>query len=182
MTTLRKLHEELDITQRLSLYVKNQNKKYKPNEPFTADGELSKTMETLIRVNTLGKLGRHMEQAKVMSAATYRSTERAVRLSGLISEKAALESKLKAAEEKAQRAEKIVNNANMRDYIIELYRASSLARELAPTTKSLPEDAEKMAKKYTGSAFDYLNYYTIAEILEKEAKKLITYLKQKEGK
>lgn len=62
MTTLRKLHEELNITQRLSLYVKNQNKKYKPNEPFTADAELSKTMETLIRINTLGKLGRHMEQ------------------------------------------------------------------------------------------------------------------------
>lgn len=182
MTTLRKLHEELNITQRLSLYVKNQNKKYKPNEPFTADGELSKTMETLIRINTLGKLGRHMEQAKVMSAAAYKSTERAVRLSGLISEKEVLESKLKAAEEKAQRAEKIVNNANMRDYIIELYRSSSLARELAPTTKQLPEDVEKIAKKYTGSAFDYLNYYTIAEILEKEAMKLIAYLKQKEGK
>ena len=57
MTTLRELHEELNITQRLSLYIKNQNKKYKPNEPFTADGDLSKTMETLIRINTLGKLG-----------------------------------------------------------------------------------------------------------------------------
>jgi hypothetical protein len=39
---LRKLHEELNITQRLSLYVKNQNKKYKPSEAFTADGELSR--------------------------------------------------------------------------------------------------------------------------------------------
>lgn len=182
MTTLRELHEELNITQRLSLYIKNQNKKYKPNEPFTADSELSKTMETLIRINTLGKLGRHMEQAKVMSAATNDNCNLNKRLSVAFSENHKLSTKLKAAEEKAQRAEKIVNNANMRDYIIELYRTSSFARELAPTTKSLPEDAEKMAKKYTGSAFDYLNYYTIAEILEKEAKKLITYLEQKEGK
>lgn len=180
MTTLRQLHEELNITQRLSLYVKNQNKKYKPNEPFTADGELSKTMETLIRINTLGKLGRHTDQVKVMSKASV--TEANVKLSKAISENTVLYNKLCTAEEKARRAEKIVNNANMRDYIIELYRASSLARELAPTTKSLPEDVEKTAKKYTGSAFEYLNYYTIAEILEKEAKKLIAYLKQKEGK
>lgn len=182
MTTLRQLHEELNITQRLSLYVKNQNKKYKPNEPFTADGELSKTMETLIRINTLGKLGRHMEQAQVMSASDYRSSERAVRLSGLISEKAVLESKLKSAEDKAKRAESIVNNANMRDYIIELYKAAALFRELAPTNKTTPGNIENLAKKYTKSAYSYLNKYSIAEILEKEAIKLSDYLKEKEGK
>ena len=182
MTTLRELHEELNITQRLSLYIKNQNKKYKPNEPFTADDELSKTMETLIRINTLGKLGRHMEQAKVMSKATYNANERAARLSGLISEKSALEIKLKTAEEKAKRAESIVNNANMRDYIIELYKAATLFRELAPTTKSAPENIENLAKKYTKSAYTYLNKYSIAEILEKEARKLSDYLKEKEGK
>mgnify|MGYP006955109980 CR=1 FL=1 len=182
MTTLRKLHEELNITQRLSLYVKNQNKKYKPSEAFTADGELSKTMETLIRINTLGKLGRHMEQARVMSKAASVEEGKKMKLAQAISDNTSLKIQLTEAKRKAERAEKIVNNANMRDYIIELYRASSLARELAPTTKSLPEDVDKMAKKYTGSAFDYLNYYTIAEILEKEAKKLITYLKQKEGK
>lgn len=182
MATLRELHEELNITQRLSLYVKNQNKKYKPSELFTADGELSKTMETLIRINTLGKLGRHMEQAIVMRAETYRSAERSVRLSDLISEKAALESKLKTAEEKAQRAEKIVNNANMRNYIIELYKAAALFRELAPTTKTAPENIENLAKKYTKSAYSYLNKYSIAEILEKEARKLSDYLKEKEGK
>ena len=182
MTTLRKLHEELNITQRLSLYVKNQNKKYKPNEPFTADVELSKTMETLIRINTLGKLGRHMEQARVMSEATYRSPERAERLVRVISEKTALESKLKAAEEKAQRAEKIVNNANMRDYIIKIYRAAAMIRELAPTNKKLTAEQEDLVKKYTKSAYSYLNRYSMAEILEKEANNLAKYLEEKEGK
>lgn len=182
MTTLRELHEELNITQRLSLYIKNQNKKYKPNEPFTADGDLSKTMETLIRINTLGKLGRHMEQARAMSKATNAVKRDNFTIAGLISEKAVLESKLKAAEEKAQRAEKIVNNANMRDYIIELYKAAALFRELAPTTKTTPENIENLAKKYTKSAYSYLNKYSIAEILEKEANNLYNYLKEKEGK
>lgn len=178
MTTLRKLHEELNITQRLSLYVKNQNKKYKPNEPFTADGELSKTMETLIRINTLGKLGRHMEQAKAMSAATHRSAERAERLSGVISEKVILESKLKAAEEKAQRAEKIVNNANMRDYIIKLFVvADGFENSSIPTEK-----AEELAKKYTKAAYPYLPKNIVAKILKDEANRLNEYLQQKEGK
>lgn len=180
MTTLRKLHEELNITQRLSLYVKNQNKKYKPNEPFTADGELSKTMETLIRINTLGKLGRHMEQAKVMSVAANRSTERAVRLSGLISEKAALESKLEAAQQKAQRAEKIVNNANMRDYIIELLQ---IANDFdAPDVDEVSEKMEQTARKYVKAGYDYIGRHNLSEILKNEANKLIDYLKQKEGK
>jgi hypothetical protein len=102
MTTLRKLHEELNITQRLSLYVKNQNKKYKPSEAFTADGELSKTMETLIRINTLGKLGRHMEQARAMSKATNAVKRDNFTIAGIISEKAVLESKLKAADNLSQ--------------------------------------------------------------------------------
>lgn len=182
MTTLRKLHEELNITQRLSLYVKNQNKKYKPNEPFTADNELSKTMETLIRINTLGKLGRHMEQAKVMNAATNDNCNLNKRLSVAFSENHALSTKLKAAEEKAQRAEKIVNNANMRDYIIKLYRTAAIIRELAPTTKELAPEHEELAKKYTKSAYGYLNKYSLAEILEKEARNLDDFLKQKEGK
>lgn len=182
MTTLRELHEELNITQRLSLYIKNQNKKYKPNEPFTADSELSKTMETLIRINTLGKLGRHMEQAKVMKEAAINSDNYNKRLATAISDNSVLNMKLKAAEEKAQRAEKIVNNANMRDYIIELYKAAALFRELAPTTKTTPENIENIAKKYTKSAYTYLNKYSIAEILEKEARKLSDYLKEKEGK
>lgn len=121
-----------------------------------------------------------MEQAKALHKADTQANSK--HLSQAYSDNEVLSLKLKTAEEKAQRAEKIVNNANMRDYIIELYRASSLARELAPTAKSLPEDVERMAKKYTGSAFDYLNYYTIAEILEKEATKLFAYLKKKEGK
>lgn len=182
MTTLRKLHEELNITQRLSLYIKNQNKKYKPNEPFTADAELSKTMETLIRINTLGKLGRHMEQALVMKYTPANSENYNKRLAIAISDNSVLNMKLKAAEEKAKRAESIVNNANMRDYIIELYKAATLFRELAPTTKSAPENIENLAKKYTKSAYSYLNKYSIAEILEKEARKLSDYLKEKEGK
>lgn len=182
MTTLRQLHKELNITQRLSLYIKNQNKKYKPNEPFTADGELSKTMETLIRINTLGKLGRHMEQARVMSKTTDAVKRDNFTIASLISEKAALESKLKTAEEKAKRAESIVNNANMRDYIIKLYRAAAMIRELAPTNKKLTAEQEDLVKKYTKSAYSYLNRYSMAEILEKEANNLSKYLEEKEGK
>lgn len=182
MTTLRKLHEELNITQRLSLYVKNQNKKYKPQESFTADGELSKTMETLIRINTLGKLGRHMEQARVMSKAAVISSDANIKLSKAISDNEALYNKLCAATEKAQRAEKIVNNANMRDYIIKLYRTAAIIRELAPTTEELAPEHEELAKKYTKSAYGYLNKYSLAEILEKEARNLDDFIKQKEGK
>lgn len=177
MTTLRKLHEELNITQRLSLYVKNQNKKYKPNEPFTADAELSKTMETLIRINTLGKLGRHMEQAKVMSKATNAIKRDNFTIAGLISEKAALVSKLRAAEEKAQRAEKIVNNANMRDYIIKLFVVAEGFEKAVVVTE---KDAE-LAKKYTKAAYPYLPKTIIATILKDEANRLNEYLQQKEG-
>lgn len=178
MTTLRKLHEELNITQRLSLYVKNQNKKYKPNEPFTADGGLSKTMETLIRINTLGKLGRHMEQARVMSKATNAVKRDNLSIAGFISEKAALETKLEAAEEKAQRAEKIVNNANMRDYIIKLYRVA------LKFGKNEPRDEEmiEIGEKYTKAGFAYLSNHDLYKIVYEEVKKLEKYLHQKEGK
>lgn len=180
MTTLRELHEELNITQRLSLYIKNQNKKYKPNEPFTADSELSKTMETLIRINTLGKLGRHMEQAKVMSKATNSVKRDNFTIAGLISEKAALESKLRTAEEKAKRAESIVNNANMRDYIIELLQ---IANDFdAPDIYEVSEKMEQTARKYVKAGYDYIGRHNLSEILKNEANKLIDYLKQKEGK
>lgn len=178
MTTLRELHEELNITQRLSLYVKNQNKKYKPNEPFTADGELSKTMETLIRINTLGKLGRHMEQARVMSKATSNNEKVNTRLSIALSENTILTNKLKAAEEKAQRAEKIVNNANMRDYIIKLFVVAEEFEKEGIVT----EKAAELAKKYTKAAYPYLPKTIIATILKDEANRLNEYLQQKEGK
>lgn len=178
MTTLRKLHEELNITQRLSLYVKNQNKKYKPNEPFTADGELSKTMETLIRINTLGKLGRHMEQARVMSKATSNNEKVNTRLSIALSENTILTNKLKMAEEKAQRAEKIVNNANMRDYIIKLYR---VAIKFAKN-KDRDEEMFEIGEKYTKAGFAYLSNHDLYKIVYEEVEKLEKYLQQKEGK
>lgn len=177
MTTLRELHEELNITQRLSLYIKNQNKKYKPNEPFNADDELSKTMETLIRINTLGKLGRHMEQAKVMNAATNDNCNLNKRLSVAFSENHKLSTKLRAAEEKAKRAEKIVNNANMRDYIIKLF----VIAEGFETDGVITEKAEELAKKYTKAAYQYLSKNVIAKILKDEANKLNEYLQMKEG-
>lgn len=180
MTTLRQLHEELNITQRLSLYVKNQNKKYKPNEPFTVDGELSKTMETLIRINTLGKLGRHMEQAKVMNAATNDNCNLNKRLSVAFSENHKLSTKLRAAEEKAKRAESIVNNANMRDYIIELLQ---IANDFdAPDVYEVSEKMEQTARKYVKAGYYYIGRHNLSEILKNEANKLIDYLKQKEGK
>lgn len=180
MTTLRKLHKELNITQRLSLYVKNQNKKYKPNEPFTADGDLSKTMETLIRINTLGKLCRHMEQARVMSKTTDAVKRDNFTIASLISEKAVLESKLKTAEEKAKRAESIVNNANMRDYIIELLQIANDFE--SPDVYEVSEKMEQTARKYVKAGYDYIGRHNLSEILKNEANKLIDYLKQKEGK
>lgn len=176
MTTLRQLHEELNITQRLSLYVKNQNKKYKPNKPFTPDGELSKTMETLIRVNTLGKLGRHMEQTKVLHKADIQASNK--HLSQAYSDNEVLALKLKEAQSKAERAEKIVNNANMRDYIIKLF----VVAEGFETSGVITEKAEELAKKYTKAAYPYLPKTVIATILKEEAHRLNEYLQQKEGK
>lgn len=178
MTTLRKLHEELNITQRLSLYVKNQNKKYKPNEPFTADDELSKTMETLIRINTLGKLGRHMEQARVMSKATNDNCNLNKRLSVAFSQNHVLSTKLKEAENKAERAEKIVNNANMRDYIIKLYRVGLRFAQ----DKEIDQEMEEIGRKYTSKGYDYLTKDDLYKIIIDEADKLNDFLKQKEGK
>lgn len=180
MTTLRKLHEELNITQRLSLYVKNQNKKYKPNESFTADGELSKTMETLIRINTLGKLGRHMEQAKVMSKAAVISSDANTKLAKAVSDNEVLYNKLCTAEEKARRAEKIVNNANMRDYIIELLQIANDFE--SPDVHEVSEKMEQTARKYVKAGYDYIGRHNLSEILKNEANKLIDYLKQKESK
>ena len=179
MTTLRELHEELNITQRLSLYIKNQNKKYKPNELFTADTELSKTMETLIRINTLGKLGRHMEQAKVMKEAAINSDNYNKRLATAISDNSVLNMKLKAAEEKAKRAESIVNNANMRDYIIELLQIANDFE--SPDVYEVSEKMEQTARKYVKAGYDYIGRHNLSEILKNEANKLIDYLKQKEG-
>lgn len=178
MTTLRKLHEELNITQRLSLYVKNQNKKYKPNEPFTADEELSKTMETLIRINTLGKLGRHMEQARVISKATNQEERKNMKLAQAISDNTSLKIQLSEAKRKAQRAEKIVNNANMRDYIIKLYRVA------LKFGKNEPRDEEmiEIGEKYTKAGFAYLSNHDLYKIVYEEVKKLEKYLQQKEGK
>lgn len=181
MTTLRKLHEELNITQRLSLYVKNQNKKYKPNEPFTADDELSKTMETLIRINTLGKLGRHMEQARVMSKATGAVKRDNFTMAGLISEKAALEVKLKEATNKAERAEKIVNNANMRDYIIKLYRVAAEV-DSQTTFDEYTKEQSELLEKYAQKAAKFITKQQFRFILNEEAGKLAKYLQQKEGK
>lgn len=87
MTTLRQLHKELNITQRLSLYVKNQNKKYKPQERLEADTELSKTQETLIRINTLGKHRKHTEQAKLIHKMTGDNTQLTRKVTRLIAEK-----------------------------------------------------------------------------------------------
>lgn len=184
MTTLRQLHEELKITQRLSLYVKNQNKKYKPNEPFTVDGELSKTMETLIRINTLGKLGRHMEQARAMSKATSQEEGKNMRLAQAISDNTSLKIQLEAATEKARRAENIVNNANMRDYIIKLYRVANeiYLMHTGGSGSKLNKEQEELAIKYTKSAYKYVSKYAIHEILVDEANKLFKYLEEKEGK
>lgn len=175
MTTLRKLHEELNITQRLSLYVKNQNKKYKPNAPFTADAELSKTMETLIRVNTLGKLGRHMEQAKVLHEADMKASNK--HLSQAYSDNEALVLKLSEAENKSKRAEKIVNNVNMRDYIIKLYRVGLAFAQ----NQEVTEEMEMVARKYTNKGYDFLTKADLYKIIVAEASNLEKFLAEKEG-
>lgn len=173
MTTLRKLHEELNITQRLSLYVKNQNKKYKPNERLEADTELSKTQETLIRLNTLGKQRMHAEQAKMLHDLTRKD----VLLSKAIAECERLKVENEELKSKAKRAEKIVNNANMRDYIIKLF----VVAEGFETNGVITEKAEELAKKYTKAAYQYLSKNVIAKILKDEANKLNEYLQMKEG-
>lgn len=174
MTTLRKLHKELNITQRLSLYVKNQNKKYKPNERLEADTELSKTQETLIRLNTLGKQRMHAEQAKMLHDLTRKD----VLLSKAIAERERLKVENEELKSKAKRAEKIVNNANMRDYIIKLYRVA------IKFGKNMPRDEEmrEVGEKYTKSGYDYLPNNDMYKIIYEEVQKLEKYLKEKDGK
>lgn len=184
MTTLRQLHKELNITQRLSLYVKNQNKKYKPQERLEADTKLSRTQETLIRINTLGKQRMHSEQAKMIHEMTGDNSQLTRKVNRLIAEKTALVSKLRDAENKAKRAENIVNNANMRDYIIKLYRVANeiYLMHTGGSGSKLNKEQEELAIKYTKSAYKYVSKYAIHEILVDEANKLVKYLEEKEGK
>ena len=176
MTTLRQLHKELNITQRLSLYVKNQNKKYKPNERLEADTELSKTQETLIRLNTLGKQRMHTEQAKMLHDLTTKD----VLLSKAIAERERLKVENEELKSKAKRAEVVVNNANMRDYIIELLQIANDFE--SPDVYEVSEKMEQTARKYVKAGYDYIGRHDLSEILKNEANKLINYLKQKEGK
>ncbi len=175
MTTLRQLHEELNITQRLSLYVKNQNKKYKPSAPLTADDELTKTMETLIRVNTLGKLGRHNDQVLLLHEWSTRGTN--AKLALAYSDNEAMAIKLNDAENKAKRAEKVVNNVNMRDYIIKLYRVGLAFAQ----NKNVTEEMETVARKYTNKGYEFLNKADLYKIVVAEASNLEKYLAEKEG-
>nr|DAK55848.1 MAG TPA: hypothetical protein [Caudoviricetes sp.] len=175
MTTLRQLHEELNITQRLSLYIKNQNKKYKPNAPLTADDELTRTMETLIRVNTLGKLGRHKEQAQLLHDWSIKATN--AKLALAYSDNEALALKLKDAEHKSKRAEKIVDNINIRDYIIKLYRVGLAFAQ----NKNVTEEMESVARKYTNKGYDFLNKADLYKIIVAEASNLEKFLAEKEA-
>lgn len=177
MTTLRQLHKELNITQRLSLYVKNQNKKYKPQERLEADTELSKTQETLIRLNTLGKQRMHTEQAKMLHDLTTKDAL----LSKTIAERERLKVENEELKSKAKRAENIVNNANMRDYIIELYRVAMQVDAKYGNIKYTEEEFG-LLKKYANKAAKLITPQQFCTILLEEARKLSDYLKEKEGR
>lgn len=177
MTTLRQLHKELNITQRLSLYVKNQNKKYKPQERLEADTELSKTQETLIRLNTLGKQRMHTEQAKMLHDLTTKD----VLLSKAIAERERLKVENEELKDKAKRAEIVVNNVNMRDYIIKLYRVAAEVK--IPTSfDEYTKEQSELLEKYAQKASRFITKHQFHSILIEEANKLTKYMQQKEGK
>lgn len=177
MTTLRQLHKELNITQRLSLYVKNQNKKYKPQERLEADTELSKTQETLIRLNTLGKQRMHTEQAKMLHDLTTKDAL----LSKTIAERERIKVENEELKNKAKRAEIVVNNVNMRDYIIKLYRVAAEV-EMHTSFDEYTKEQSDLLEKYAQKASRFITKHQFHSILIEEANKLTKYMQQKEGK
>lgn len=112
MTTLRQLHDELTVKQTVKIYVNNTNKKYSTN--FTADEELDKMDELLIRLNTLGKHRKHSQQMDILSDLYNEAKYQKNRNVGL-------KARAERAEKRGDQAEKIIEKDNLKDaYIKEL--------------------------------------------------------------
>ncbi|ALA06965.1 hypothetical protein AXI71_gp11 [Lactococcus phage GE1] len=170
MTTLADLHNELNITQRLALYVKNQNKKYGTH--YTENMPLPDSVAFLIRLNTLGKKRKHKEQLQElrdMVDTANVSRDIANKHMGEVIELKQENSELK---KKVQRAEKVVNQTNLRDAIIEIYEAMNT---------STPDVIQKeVGRKYAGKAFQFMEWYQVRQMLNQTAKDLTKQLKELE--
>lgn len=166
MTTLANLHNELNITQRLALYVKNQNKKYGTH--YTENMPLPDSVAFLIRLNTLGKKRKHKEQLKELSKLENNKMSRK-EFESYVQEK---NKRIIELNKKVNRAEKIVNQTNLRDAIIEIYEVMQVVD---------PNDKEKeVGRKYAGKAFQFMEWYQVRRMLNQTAKDLTKQLKELE--
>lgn len=161
MTTLADLHNELNITQRLALYVKNQNKKYGTH--YTENMPLPEDVAFLIRLNTLGKKRKHKEQILTLRPLSEQA-KRARKYKDELNE----------LNKKVQRAEKIVNQTNLRDAIIEIYEA------IVHVGHPVPEKHKSTAKKYAGKAYEFMEWHQVRNMLVKIAEELTKQLKELE--
>lgn len=172
MTTLADLHNELNITQRLALYVKNQNKKYGTH--YTENMTLPEDVAFLIRLNTLGKKRKHKEQIYLLRDM---QAEAKINKTKSIGYKAHIKKQDKTIEElanKVQRAEKVVNQTNLRDAIIEIYEA------IVHVGHPVPEKHKSTAKKYAGKAYEFMEWHQVRNMLVKIAEELTKQLKELE--
>lgn len=170
MTTLADLHNELNITQRLALYVKNQNKKYGTH--YTENMPLPDSVAFLIRLNTLGKKRKHKEQLQEL-----RDMVDTANVSRDIANKhmgEVIELKQEKAEliKKVKRAEAIVNQTNLRDAIIEIYEAM---QAVPPSDKEI-----EIGRKYAGKAYQFMEWHQVRQMLNQTAKDLTRQLKELE--
>lgn len=167
MTTLADLHKELNITQRLALYVKNQNKKYGTH--YTENMTLPDSVAFLIRLNTLGKKRKHKEQLKELSKLENGKMSRK-EFENYVQEK---NKQVVELNKKVQRAEKVVNQTNLRDAIIEIY-------EVMQVSTPVRNKHHEIGRKYTGKAYQFMEWHQVRQLLNQTAKDLTRQLKELE--
>lgn len=160
MTTLADLHNELNITQRLALYVKNQNKKYGTH--YTENMPLPDSVAFLIRLNTLGKKRKHQEQLSALMPLSEQA-KRARKYKDELNE----------LNKKVQRAEKVVNQTNLRDAIIEIY-------EVMQVSTPVHSKHHEIGRKYAGKAYQFMEWHQVRQLLNQTAKELTRQLKELE--
>lgn len=110
--TLEKLHKDLNIKQGLKNYVRNTNKKYGQN--WLATEVLDKETYMLIKLNTLGKLGRHSQQTGFVTG--YMNMEETVKTQ---------HEQIAELKNKAEAAMKIIDKDNLKEAYIETLKEKS---------------------------------------------------------
>lgn len=133
--TLEKLHKDLNIKQGLKNYVRNTNKKY--GQDWAATQILDKETYMLIKLNTLGKLGRHSQQMGFVTG--YMNMEETVKRQ---------HEEILSLESKATAAMDIIDKDNLKDSYIETLKKRNEFNSAFGTPDSVLEFMDSKGVRY----------------------------------